>query len=74
MEGKNIRCRIEILVGGECNVYDGEGNRLQILHPNEAAEFLQGKLIKKTEVTPLSTYFETNSGVIFINGVWIRIP
>jgi hypothetical protein len=69
-----IRCKIEILAGGQFNVYDGEGNELKILTPKQAASLFKGKPIKNVEVTPLSTYIETNSGGMYINGVWIRIP
>ena len=71
---KDIRCTIEILADEKFNIYDANGERLQILHPKEVKSAIEGKTIKFAEVTPLSTYLELNSGAIFINGVWINLP
>lgn len=72
--GDTIRCTIQILANGKFNILDEKGEPLPLLHPDEVEPLIRNKTIKRAEVTPLSTYLEINSGVLFINGVWVRLP
>lgn len=71
-ETGEIRCKIEILTNDTANVFDAKGNLLEILSPSQVKELVVGKTITKVEITPFSTYLETNSGVVCINGIWLR--
>lgn len=73
-EDQSVEFKIDVLSDGNIYIADKEGNRLEeIEDSNELVESMN-KEIKKVMMTPLFTYFKTNSGVIFINGRPYRVP
>lgn len=74
MGNGKVEFKIEVMSDSTIKLMDKDDKELKPI--GDASELLRhlNKPIKHAIVTPMFTYFKTNSGVIIINGVAYYVP
>jgi hypothetical protein len=74
MGNGKVEFKIEVMSNNTINLTDADGNTLEPIDDSKELLNHLNKPIKNAVVTPMYTYFKTNSGVIIINGRAYRVP